>query len=121
MRLYKSSGIIDRTGAQTMLYLTCTTISSVDIAQYGVSLAKDWVSVECGTNVKCDHIWEKFAFICCRSRVNVTCVAFLREKKLCNRSSPSIYGSILTYLHINMKYGNILEHLHSSILFTVKV
>ena len=33
-----------------MLYLTCTTISSVDLAQYGVSLAKDWVSVECGTN-----------------------------------------------------------------------
>ena len=32
-----------------MLYLTCTTISSVDLAQYGESLAKDWVSVECGT------------------------------------------------------------------------
>ena len=42
--------IIDRTGAQTMLYLTCTTISSVDLAQYGVSLAKDWVYVECGTS-----------------------------------------------------------------------
>ena len=32
-----------------MLYLACTTISSVDLAQYGVSLAKDWVSVKCGT------------------------------------------------------------------------
>ena len=32
-----------------MLYLTCTTISSVDLAQYGVSFAKDWVFVECGT------------------------------------------------------------------------
>ena len=32
-----------------MLYPACTTISSVDRAQYGVSLAKDWVSVECGT------------------------------------------------------------------------
>ena len=32
-----------------MLYLTCTTISSVDLAQYGESLAKDWVSVDCGT------------------------------------------------------------------------
>ena len=31
-----SVGIIDRTGAQTMLYLTCTTISSVDLAHYGV-------------------------------------------------------------------------------------
>ena len=42
-------GIIDRKGAQTMLYLTCTKITSVDIAQYGVSRAKDWVSVDCGT------------------------------------------------------------------------
>ena len=33
-----------------MLYLTCTTITSVDLAQYGVALAKDWVSVECGTS-----------------------------------------------------------------------
>ena len=41
--------IIDRIGAQTMLYLNCTTISSVDFAQYRVSLAKDWVSVECST------------------------------------------------------------------------
>ena len=32
-----------------MLYLTCTSISSVDLAQYGESLAKNWVSVECGT------------------------------------------------------------------------
>ena len=32
-----------------MLYLTCTTISSVDLAQYGISLAKDCVSVEYGT------------------------------------------------------------------------
>ena len=44
-----SEGIIDRTGAQTMLYLTCTTIISVDLAHYGVSRAKDWVSVDCGT------------------------------------------------------------------------
>ena len=43
-------GIIDRTGAQTMLYLTCTIISSVDLAYYGVSCAKDWVSVDCGTS-----------------------------------------------------------------------
>ena len=32
-----------------MLYLTCTTISSVDLAHYGVSRAKDSVSVEFGT------------------------------------------------------------------------
>ena len=44
-----SEGIIDRTCAQTMLYLTCTMISSVDFAHYSVSRAKDWVSVDCGT------------------------------------------------------------------------
>ena len=44
-----SKGIIDRTGAQTMLYLTCTTITSVDLAHYGVSRVKDWESVDCGT------------------------------------------------------------------------
>ena len=42
--------IIDHTGAQTML--TCTTITSVDLAHHEVSRAKDWkdwVSVDCGT------------------------------------------------------------------------
>ena len=34
-----------------MLYLTCTTITSVDLAHYVVSHAKDWVSVDCGTNI----------------------------------------------------------------------
>ena len=29
-----------------MLYLTCTTITSVDLAHYGVSHVKDWVSVD---------------------------------------------------------------------------
>ena len=56
MRLYGeiipsfSEEIIDRTGAQTMLYLTCTTITSVDLAHYGISCAKNWVSVDCGTS-----------------------------------------------------------------------
>ena len=31
-----SEGIIDRTDAQTMLYLTCMTIPSVDLAHYGM-------------------------------------------------------------------------------------
>ena len=37
--------------AQTMLYLTCTTITSVELAHYGVSRARDWVSVDCGTSL----------------------------------------------------------------------
>ena len=32
-----------------MLYLTCTMLSSVDFTHYGVSCAKDWVSVDYGT------------------------------------------------------------------------
>ena len=35
-----------------MLYLTCTMKSSVDLVCYGVSRAKDWVSVDCGLNTK---------------------------------------------------------------------
>ena len=46
----KARGLSLRTGAQTMLYLTCTTITSVDLAHYGVSRAKDWVYVDCGTS-----------------------------------------------------------------------
>ena len=34
-----------------MLYLTCTTITSVDLAHYGVSRVKNWVSGDCGTNL----------------------------------------------------------------------
>ena len=35
------------TGAQTMLFLTCTIISSVDLAHYRVFHAKDRVPVDC--------------------------------------------------------------------------
>ena len=40
-----------------MLYLTCTTITSVDLAHYGVSRAKDWISVDCGTS-------ERYSMVC---------------------------------------------------------
>ena len=51
-----SEGMFNRTGAQTMLYLTCTMISSVDLAYHGVSHDKDWVSVDCGTIESCGTI-----------------------------------------------------------------
>ena len=42
-----SEGIIDRTDAQTMLYLTCTTIPSVDLAHYGVlKIGYLWILVQ---------------------------------------------------------------------------
>ena len=33
-----------------MLYFTCTMIFSVDLAHYGISRAKNWASVDCGTS-----------------------------------------------------------------------
>ena len=39
-----------------MLYLTCTTMTSVDLTLYGVSRAKDWVSVDCGTRGNRDNL-----------------------------------------------------------------
>ena len=47
----EARGLSVRTGAQTMLYLTCTTITSVDLAHYRVARAKDWLSVNCGTKI----------------------------------------------------------------------
>ena len=45
-----------------MLYLTCTTITSVDLAHYGVSRAKDWLSVDCGTiQIKVVKILQELA------------------------------------------------------------
>ena len=40
---------MDRTGAQTMLYLTCIMIYSEYLGHDRVSHAKDWVSVDCCT------------------------------------------------------------------------
>ena len=42
--------VIDRIDAQTMLCLTGTMITSVDLARCGIARAKDWVSVDCGTS-----------------------------------------------------------------------
>ena len=39
-----------------MLYLTCTTITSIGLAHYGISRAKDWVSVKCGTRAIKAHL-----------------------------------------------------------------
>ena len=43
-----------------MLYVTCTMISSVDLEHHGVSHAKDWVSVHCGTT----HIISEGLIFC---------------------------------------------------------
>ena len=47
-----------------MLYLTCTTITSVDHAHFGVSGAKDWVSVDCGTNTNCNDFLSSVDRFC---------------------------------------------------------
>ena len=43
-----------------MLYLTCITITSVDLAHYGGSRAKNWVSVYCSTNFLVIPIYPYF-------------------------------------------------------------
>ena len=50
-----------------MLYLTCTTITSVDLAHYEVSRAKDWVSVDCGI-ILCKSV--NFLFLLLSARVS---------------------------------------------------
>ena len=50
--LAKARRLSLRTGAHTMLYLSCTMISSIDLAHYEVSRAKDLVSVVCGTRAR---------------------------------------------------------------------
>ena len=46
-----------------MLYLTCTTITNVDLADDGVYRAKDWVSVDCGTKYYCQDEAHLLTFI----------------------------------------------------------
>ena len=52
-----------------MLYLTCTTITSVDLAHYGVSRAKDWVSVDCCTRPMIQTLFILSEFVLCYSLV----------------------------------------------------
>ena len=59
--LAKARGLSLRTGAQSMLYLTCTTITSVELAHYGVSRAKDWVFLDCGTIQNKHFLREQYA------------------------------------------------------------
>ena len=47
-----ASGLSTVQAHKPMLYLTCTIISKVDLAHYGVSRAKDWVSINCGTSAE---------------------------------------------------------------------
>ena len=86
-----------------MLYLTCTTITSIDLAHYGVSRAKDWVSVKCGTscifiyllenNEQSDHkISDKFDFEQDQT-VNVRGTGPLKLSR--------IYNEKITYLKIS--------------------
>ena len=62
-----------------MLYLACTTISGVDLAQYGVSLAKDWVSVKCGTSYNVVYFEKK-----------------KKKKKLIKEHSPCIIRFLIS-------------------------
>ena len=73
-----------------MLCLTCTMISSVNLAHYGESPAKDWVFVDCGTSPRiillfiststgfyirdCLLTWQRIPSICLtRTNLSLTC------------------------------------------------
>ena len=58
-----------------MLYLTCTMISIEDLACYGVSRAKDWVFVDCGTSSQYNIAWMMFFVLILRD-VILSCMLF---------------------------------------------
>ena len=64
-----------------MLYLTCTTIISVDLAQYGISHAKDWISGYCGTNPYILLFFPK-SFDLLANRLVITCLCKLGALKI---------------------------------------
>ena len=71
-------------------HLTCTTITSVDLAHYGVSGAKDWVSVDCGTTILMitylrQKSCQELDFLCCAYclRLRFSCAQF--GDTTCNR------------------------------------
>ena len=66
-------------GAQTMLYLTCTTISSVDLAQYGVLLAK-WNVVQHLPVSHSQNVLFIIIFVCLLSKTRQSASA--RDKLL---------------------------------------
>ena len=63
VRLYGE--IIDRTRAQTMLYFTCTTITSVDLAHHGVSRDKDICGLWYKDNYFRGPIFYSFSLVRC--------------------------------------------------------
>ena len=70
--------------AQTMLYLTCTMISSVDLAHYGVPRAKNWVFVECGTSYNMNIQRAYINTMSCHSR-NDHCPIVIHSLRLLSR------------------------------------
>ena len=92
VRLYGEI-IIDRTAAQTMLYLTCTTITSVDLAHYGVSHAKTgylWIVVQ-----------YQFTCLCCRlSLLSITIIC--ANKVAVDRDFPTAVSAWLTAIYNSM-------------------
>ena len=72
-----------------MPYLTCTMISSVDLAHYGVSRIRDWVSVKYSTS----------------SSYNMVCLPLLSDNPLALTSGLSlvlvvvVVVALLFYVH----------------------
>ena len=61
---------------KNMLCLTCSMISSVDLAHYGLSRVKDWVSGDCGT------ICFRFCFCILNFLVFSVCLSLLKSVQI---------------------------------------
>ena len=81
-----------------MFYLTCTMISSADLAHCGESRAKDRVSVDCGSKKLRGHIGLIMS-VC-----PFVCYAVLRTRYLKNRSR---YG-VDTWYTVFLPYEDVL-------------
>ena len=79
-----------------MLYLTCTTITSIDLAHYGVSRAKDWVSVKCGTRM--NYSFEKITFSL--ERISDSISLIFREKRGTNNNFSQIINLMLNFVSV---------------------
>ena len=80
-----------------MLYLTFTMISNVDLTHSGVSRAKDWVSVDCGTMTTYYHKAFSSDWGCFQGELNVSYASYMSLTlfrpdtyfRACKQCSPS--------------------------------
>ena len=94
-----------------MLYLTCTTITSVDLARYGVSRAKDWVSVDCGTKHQSwsFRLFEQILLVYQQPCFSASAAISKASRRTGYRSSCPYVLSNLRLFHVTGFYSDVAE------------